>query len=53
MRSEPPPALLSLMASSLAIDTKPLRYAYSRLNSLLRTLEVRVLSSRVLATSAR
>lgn len=53
VRSEPPPALLSLMASSLAIDTKPLRYAYSRLNSLLRTLEVRVLASQAHVMPAR
>lgn len=29
------------MATTLGIDTKPLRFAYSRLNSLLRTLQVR------------
>jgi len=39
--SESPPKFLNDMATTLGIDTKPLRFAYSRLNSLLRTLQVR------------
>lgn len=41
VRSEPPPQLLATMATALAIDTKPLKFAYTRLSSLLRTLQVR------------
>jgi DNA excision repair protein ERCC-2 len=35
-----PAAFLSKMGAELGIDTRPLRFAYTRLNSLLRTLQV-------------
>ena len=38
--SEAPSRFLHEMGAALAIDVKPLRFAYSRLNSLLRTLQV-------------
>lgn len=38
--SETPPRFLHDMATELAIDVKPLKFAYSRLNSLLRTLQI-------------
>jgi DNA excision repair protein ERCC-2 len=40
--SETPARFLHDMATSLSIDVKPLKFAYSRLNSLLRTLQVSV-----------
>lgn len=40
-RSLPPPLSFSFsLHDKTALETKPLRFAYSRLNSLLRTLEV-------------
>ncbi|KAA0162931.1 hypothetical protein FNF28_04487 [Cafeteria roenbergensis] len=38
--SETPASFLHRMGTTLSVDPKPLRFAYSRLNSLLRTLEV-------------
>ncbi|RYG55295.1 hypothetical protein EON66_05640 [archaeon] len=38
--SETPPRFLFDMARTLAVDTKPLKFAYSRLNSLLKTLQI-------------
>ena len=35
-----PASFLSKMGQELGIDTRPLRFAYTRLNSLLRTLQV-------------
>jgi DNA excision repair protein ERCC-2 len=40
VESETPAAFLHRMGTTLAVDPKPLRFAYSRLNSLLRTLEI-------------
>lgn len=40
VETETPAAFLLRMGQTLAVDPKPLRFAYSRLNSLLRTLEV-------------
>jgi DNA excision repair protein ERCC-2 len=40
VESVTPGTFLAKMGTELAIDTKPLRFAYSRLNSLLRTLQV-------------
>lgn len=38
--TETPTAFFSSMSTDLNIDSRPLRFAYSRLNSLLRTLEI-------------
>lgn len=38
--SETPTRFLFDMARTLAVDTKPLKFAYSRLNSLLKTLQI-------------
>jgi DNA excision repair protein ERCC-2 len=40
VRAETPAKLLHDMSGKLSIDVKPLRFAYSRLNSLLRTLQI-------------
>jgi len=40
VESEQPPRFLHAMSTKLAIDVKPLKFAYTRLNSLLRTLQV-------------
>jgi DNA excision repair protein ERCC-2 len=40
VESETPAAFLHRMGETLAVDPKPLRYSYSRLSSLLRTLEI-------------
>ncbi|RHY08339.1 hypothetical protein DYB37_006703 [Aphanomyces astaci] len=40
VESETPAAFLHTMQVEIAIDIKPLKFCYSRLNSLLRTLEI-------------
>ena len=40
VRSETPLAFLHRMTNGTSLETKPLRFAYSRLSSLLRTLQV-------------
>jgi len=40
VQSETPLAFLHRMTNGTSLDAKPLRFAYSRLNSLLRTLQV-------------
>lgn len=40
MENDTPPAFLHAMGTSLQNDTKPLRFAATRLNSLLKTLEI-------------
>ncbi len=40
VQSETPLAFLHRMTNGTTLETKPLRFAYSRLNSLLRTLQV-------------
>jgi DNA excision repair protein ERCC-2 len=40
VQSETPLAFLHRMTNGTSLETKPLRFAYSRLNSLLRTLQV-------------
>ena len=40
--SESPTRFLHDMGTALSVDTRPLRFAYTRLNSLLRTLQVRL-----------
>lgn len=40
VETETPGSFTGAMASALSVDTRPLRFAYSRLNSLMRTLEI-------------
>ncbi|OQR94777.1 TFIIH basal transcription factor complex helicase subunit [Achlya hypogyna] len=40
VESETPAAFLHAMQTAIAVDTKPMKFCYSRLQSLLRTLEV-------------
>lgn len=40
VESETPQAFLHRLNQTISLDTKPMRYCYSRLNSLLRTLEI-------------
>ncbi|KDO29395.1 hypothetical protein SPRG_05932 [Saprolegnia parasitica CBS 223.65] len=40
VESETPAAFLHAMQTAIAVDTKPMKFCYSRLQSLLRTLEI-------------
>lgn len=42
VESETPQGFLTKMSEDLQIDTEPLKFAYSRLNSLMKTLQVGV-----------